>query len=336
MPDELSREEARYYSRVVALNQISSLVAFLPPLFAVFIGIEISDFAIILSAQIVILLIVSVFKYRLEKKYREIEVNLLPYVLRNTLSYAIISVSIPVGFFLIDLFYRLSPALRIVLINVLFVMGLLLLVSNLPASRALRMSEPLKDEELLEHASALSSKLETGDLQIYVINMDKFKIANAAQIGARKFFVFVSSYLLNNLTLEENVAVIAHEFAHASKRHVLKMVAIAWVISVMSGNMILFPVDSGVFPVLSYIIPLLGLGIIMVSTLFVIPAIQRHFETQADLLATEIYDGEHLISALEKINELNLVPGTISSHWNVSHPATAERIRKIRAHAGKS
>ncbi len=335
MPDELSREEARYYSRVVALNQISSLVAFLPPLFAVFIGLELTDFAFILAAQIAILLLTSTLKYRLEKKYRDIEVNMLPYVLRNTFSYAIISVSIPVGFFLIDLFYRLSPLMRVILINVLFVMGLFLLVSNLPASRALKISEPLKDPELLEEASTLSSKLGTGDLQIYVINMDKFKIANAAQIGARKFFVFLSSYLLKNLTPEENIAVIAHEFAHASRRHVLKMVAIAWLISVVSANLILFPVDSGLFPVISYVLPLVGLAIIMTSTLFVLPAIQRRFETQADLLATEIYNGEHLISALEKINELNLTPGTLSSHWNMSHPATAERIRRIRAHARK-
>ncbi len=335
MADELSREESRYYSRVLVLNQISSLVAFLPPLFAVFIGIELTDFAFILAAQIVILLVVSVFKYRLEKKYREIEVDLLPYVLRNTFSYAIISVSIPVLFFLIDLFYRLSPALRIILINVLFVFGLLLLLSNLPASRILRISEPLKDSNLLEQAAVLSSKLGTGDLNIYVIDMDKFKIANAAQIGARKFFVFLSSYLLKNLTPEENVAVIAHEFGHASKRHVLKMVIIAWSISLFAGNLILFPLDSNVFPVLSYIIPLIGLVVIMASTLFVIPAIQRRFETQADLVATEIYEGRHLISALEKINELNLVPGTLSSHWNMSHPATADRIRRIRAHTRK-
>lgn len=335
MSDEMNREENRYFNRVVALNQVSSLVSFLPPLFAVFVGIELTDFLFIFLAQIVILLLISLLKYRLEKKYREIEADIVKYVLRNTFSYAVISISIPVGFFLIDLFYRLTPTLRIILTNVLFFLGLLLLLSNLPASRILKNSEPLKDSSLLEQASSISNKLGTGDLQIYVINMDRFKIANAAQIGARKFFVFLSSYLLKNLTIEENVAVIAHEFAHASKRHVLKIVLISWTISVVAGNLLLFPIDSGMYPFLSYILPILGFLIIIGATMFGVPAIQRHFETEADLLATEIYDGEKLISALEKINKLNFTPGSLSVHWNMSHPATAQRIQRIREHKGK-
>lgn len=333
LEENTTEEEIRYQNRTVVLNQLSSIIAFLPPLFAVFFGIELRDFAVILMAQIIALVVISAYKYRLEKKFRKIEAGFLNYVLRNTFSYALISISIPVAVFLIDLFYRLSPLVRIISINGLFVLGLLFLLSNLPAARVLRISEPLKDSYLLENASELSSRLGTGDLQIYVIKLDKFKIANAAQIGARRFFVFVSSYLLSNLSPEENVAVIAHEFAHARKRHVLKIVTISWVITVLAGNLLLLPIDANLYPFLSFAFPLIGFVIIVISGLYIIPAIQRHFETEADLLATEIYDGNKLISALKKISELNMTPGDISGHWNMSHPATVDRVRRIKEHS---
>lgn len=335
MDNEADRQERLYFNRIVLLNQLSSMVAFLPPLFAVFIGIELTDFAYILVGQIIVLLILSFYKYSVERKFRKIEAGVFSYVVRNTVSYVIVSISIPVAIFLIDLFYRLSPVVRVISINSLFVLGLLFLLSNLPASRIKRISKPLEDSYLREKASDLSSKLGTGNLEIFVINMDKFKIANAAQMGARKFFVFVSSYLLKNLTPEENVAVIAHEFAHASKRHVLKTVVIVWFITAIAGNLLLLPIDANVFPLLSFVFPLLGFLIMMLSGFYFIPALQRRFETQADLLATEIYDGEKLISALEKISRLNMTPRDLSKHWNMDHPATAERARRIREHSNK-
>lgn len=336
MEEDAERNERAYFNRITSLNQISSLVAFLPPLVAIFIGIALIDYLILLAFQIVILFLLSSYKYKVEKRFRRIEAKYSSYVLRETFSYAIISIGIPIAIFLIDLFYSLSPTVRVITINVLFVFGLFILLSNLPAARIIRISKPLEDEYLKDQSSKLSSKLGTENLAIYVINLDKFKIANAAQIGARKFSVFVSSYLLKNLTPEENVAVIAHEFAHARKRHVLKTVIVVWIITAIAGNMMLFPIDTGLFPVISFALPLLGFAIIAVSGFYLIPAIQRFFETQADLLATEIYDGEKLISALEKINRLNMTPRDLSSHWNLDHPATAERVRRIREHARKS
>lgn len=331
-----NNDEDIYLNRIVIYNQLSSIISFLPPLFAVLIGLEIRYFALILTVQTISIVLISILKYQLERKLGKSESDILPYVLRNTFSYLIISISIPFAVFLIDLFYRLSPVVRVISLNFLFVLGLLFLLSNLPASRIIRISEPLDDPYLIKMADTISSRLGTVSLNIYVIKALKFKIANAAQIGARKFYVFVSSYLLENLTPDENVAVIAHEFAHAKKRHVLKIVIISWIVTVVGGNLLLLPLDTNIFPFLSFIFPIAGLSIIIVSSIFVIPFIQRHFETEADLIATEIFAGEKLVSALEKINRLNMGPEDISRHWNMSHPATADRIRKIREYSEKS
>ncbi len=336
MEQESERKERVYFNTITTLNQISSLIAFLPPLFAVLVGMALIDYFALLGVQIVFLFVISSYKYQVERKYREIEVRYVSYVLRNTFSYAVISIGLPIAIFLIDLFYSLSPAVRVATINVLFVFGLFILLSNLPAARLIRISKPLDDQFLVDQATNLSSKLGTGNLQIYVMDLDKFKIANAAQIGARKFSVFVSSYLLKNLTPEENVAVIAHEFAHARERHVLKTVIIVWILTVIAGNMMLLPIDTVVYPLLSFVLPMIGFAIIALSGVYVVPAIQRYFETQADLLATEIYDSEKLVSALEKINKLNLTPRDLSRHWNLDHPSTMDRIKKIRKHARKT
>lgn len=323
-------EERRYQRLLMLINQLSSLIAFLPPLFAIFAGIELVDYMLIFLFQITLILVLSSFKYNIERKYREIDVGPLSYILGNTLSYALISISIPILFLLIDFFYRLQPVVRVVIINVLFIIGLLFLMSNLPVSRLKRISKPLEDQYLINQANQLASKIGTGKLDIFIMKLGKFKIANAGQVGARKYSVFISDYLLDNLSPDENVAVIAHEFAHAREKHVLKNILEAWIISVLSVNLIVVPVDIRFQPFSSFLLPGLGLFILLLGSLYIIPTIRRRYEIQADLIASEIFDGELLIRALEKIMVLNHEQGDSPRYWSMDHPTTRERIGRIR------
>lgn len=328
---DLKEEETKRYQRsLILVNQVSSLVAFLPPLFAIFAGIEIMDYAFILLFQIIIILVLSGIKHSIERKYRKIETGALWYILSNTLNYALVSVSIPVLFFLIDFFYRLHPIVRLITLNLLFILGLIFLLSNLPASRLRRISKPLEDQYLISRANELSYKLGTGKLDIYVMPLGKFKIANAGQVGARNYSVFVSDYLIENLSPDENVAVIAHEFAHAREKHVLKNIIEAWLLSIIAVNLIAMPVDIGIQPFSSLLLPAAGIFILMIGTFFVIPAIRRHYEIRADLIASDIINGEFLIKALEKIMVLNKEQGDSPRYWSMDHPPTRERIERIR------
>lgn len=311
------------------------MVAFLPTLVALLLGMRVIDYIILVAFQVLILLGISSYKYSVERKYREIEARYSRYVLSNTLSYALVSISLPLLIFLIDFFYRLSPAIRVASINALFVIGLLILLSNLPASRLARISKPLEDDYLKQNASSLSDRLGTGKLDIYVMDLDKFKIANAGQVGARKYSVFISSYLLDNLTPEENVAVIAHEFAHAKKRHVFKNAILSWLTIVLAGNLLVLPVDVGIHPLLAFVFPAAGFVVLVLAGTFILPAIQRRFETEADLIAASIVNGENLISALEKITRLNMTPGDLSKYWNMDHPSTRDRVKRIREYSAR-
>jgi STE24 endopeptidase len=177
--------------------------------------------------------------------------------------------------------------------------------------------------------------LNTGSLDLFVIDLDRFKIANAGQVGARKFSVFISSYLINNLEPEETVAVIAHEFAHAKRRHVLKNTLMAWISMLVAANMLLFPFDVGNVPYLGVALFTGGLLLLFGTMLFILPYFQRKYESEADLIAARVVDGNLLISALEKIAELNLTPRDLSKFWNLDHPSTRERVRKIREAVAK-
>lgn len=325
--DEIDRQRIR---SLILINQISSLIAFIPPLFAFFAGLRLIDWAVITGVQIVVLLVLSVFKYRADSRGRKVEESFPQYILGNTFSYALISVAIPTFLFLIDFFYSLHPVVRIAILNVLFILALLILLSNLPASRLKRIAKPLEDHYLIDKASELAARLGTGELEIYILNLGKFKIANAGQVGARKYSVFISDYLLENLSQEENVAVIAHEFAHAKRRHVFKNVIQAWLLTTVAMNLIALPVDLGIRPFSTLLLPAIGLLILGAGSMLLIPAIRRRYEIEADLIATDIFDGNILIRALEKITELNRHFGESPKYWSMDHPTTKDRARRIR------
>lgn len=326
---DIDEKERRYFRTVTTINQISSFISFIPILLALFLGVRIIDYIVIVAGQIAVLFGISSYKYGIEKKYREIEVSHLRYAASNTMSYALVSIALPIFIFLVDFFYRLEPAVRVIVINVLFVIGLLFLLSNLPASRLKRISKPLEDQYLKSRAGELSEKLGTNDLDIYVIDLDKFKIANAGQVGTRKYTVFLSNYLMENLSPEENVAVIAHEFAHAKQKHVLKNALLAWFTVLVCGNLLVLPVDVGIHPLIAFVFPTAGFMILFLFATIVLPAVQRRFETEADLIAAGITDGSNLITALEKITKLNMMPGDLK-YWSMDHPSTKERVKRIR------
>ena len=320
----------RYFRIMAVLNELSFLVAFIPPVFIFFFDLRIVDYLFLIFVQMAVIIAISSIKYETERKYRQIWAPRSRYILQSSSPYLFIIISVPVVLILVSLFFRLNPFLRVGIINALFVVFLVFLMSNIPAMRIAKYSKPLEDEYLNRRAKEIAGKLNTGSLDLYVIDLDRFKVANAGQVGARKFSVFISNYLINNLDPDETVAVIAHEFAHAKQRHVLKNVMIGWVSMIVAANMLLFPFDVGNIPFLGIALFIGGLVILFGTMLFVLPYFQRKFESEADIIATTVVDGNLLISALEKIADLNLTPRDLSRYWNLDHPSTRERVRKIK------
>ena len=327
--NEAEQRIKAYFRKINAINFVSSMVALFPTIIAIFAEVPFWYFFPLVATQVLLLSLLSYYKYYIDKKARNIEINPGRYVLENTMSYAVFSFALPILFFLLRLFYSLSSLQRVFVINVLFVLILLFILSNLPASRLVKISTPLDDHYLVEKANELSKKLSTGPLGLYVMKLGRFRIANAGQVGTRKYSVFITDYLLENLSPEENVAVIAHEFAHAKEKHVLKTATIAWSISAICANLMVYPVDVGTYPLLALTLPLGGFIFLFISIFLIIPAIQRRFEAKADLIAASVVNGMDLVNALQKISRLNFTPSDISRHWSLDHPPTRERVIKI-------
>ena len=196
---------------------------------------------------------------------------------------------------------------------------------------AKRMSRKAKrvPEDLSNKIEKLKKDMGVEDAEVYVIDLDDRKVANAMQVGARGRYIFISSYLLKNLNLEENLAVIAHELAHIKFRHVAKTAFLVYPMLIIGMNIfVLLPL----FPLSKANTLLLQVVAIWIPILFIIlgvPIIRRSFETQADVEAAKYVGSKNMISALEKLSDLALIPRNVSRYWNLWHPSIDMRIKKL-------
>lgn len=182
---------------------------------------------------------------------------------------------------------------------------------------------------------------------IYVIDGSKRTTkANAyfSGLGPKKRIVLYDT-LINQLTSDEVVAVLAHEIGHYKKRHSLwgliygfiHTAVLLYIFSIFISN----PLFTKVLGVESEV-PLFHIGLIAFGFLYapisLLPGIlynlqSRRHEYQADAFATAHGLGEALISGLKKLSAnsfSNLTPHPAYVFAHYSHPPLLQRIRAIR------
>ena len=304
------------------------MLVILPELLVVLLGstdpVLSTLFAVLTSTAL--LSLYSLFYFRTERKYRGVSATLTDYFRSGLSLYIISNILI---FFTIGMIYLL-PRLgfaTIIYVDVVFA-PMYLVLARFPIG--LRMggrAEPLTDTNILSAVKEMAQRMDVDNVKLYTVDWRRFRTANAFQVGPRRFSIYVSNYLLDNLSSEEVNAVLAHELAHAKKRHVMKSMALIFFPTLVEMNVL----------VLGYVITQtnLVLGSIVFAAgfaaIFLVPQItsrfQRRFELEADMIAVRAMgDGRPLISALEKLSALNLVAGGRRSR---THPSVIERIRRI-------
>ena len=209
---------------------------------------------------------------------------------------------------------------------------------------------PLEDGELKEKIEVLFEK--TGFKTSGIFTMDASKRSNHSNayftgLGKNKRIVLYDT-LVNQLTTEEVVAVLAHELGHCKHHHITKRMCVMipvifaclFAVSVLIRNDSLytgfgFDTSNG-FAALKFVgIFLLGLsfGGFDSLTSLVSNASSRRDEFQADRYSRDMCgSGTPLSTALIKLNKENLseiVPPKIYSAFNYSHPPLLERIRAV-------
>jgi len=211
--------------------------------------------------------------------------------------------------------------------------------------------KPLEEGELRTAIEEATHKMGFSIKNIYVIDGSKHSTkANAyfTGFGVKKRVVLYDT-LIEQLTTQEIVAVLAHELGHYKHHDTIKntimsivMVAVnLFVFSLLADNPELSHALGGTrdhsFALALVAFSLLFQPIDLVLDPF-INGVSRRCEYGADAFAAKHGYGEHLISGLKKLsaNTLsNLTPHPAAVWMDYSHPTLAQRITAILKRDGK-
>ena len=204
---------------------------------------------------------------------------------------------------------------------------------------------PLQEGSLRDKIQAFAGKVGFKLDNIYVIDGSKRSTkANAyfTGLGPKKRVVLYDT-LIDELTEEEIVAVLAHEVGHYKKRHTLRSMVVSviqmgvlfWLFSLcvnnaalseaLGGDRAYFQLGLIAFAILySPVNLILGVGMNVWS---------RSNEYEADAFAARYYEGGYLVSGLKKISVKslsNLTPHPLYEYIYYSHPSLLKRIDAIK------
>ncbi len=203
---------------------------------------------------------------------------------------------------------------------------------------------PLEEGELRNAIEEFARKAGFKLDNIFVIDGSKRSTkANAyfSGLGPKKRIVLYDT-LINDLTKEEIVAVLAHEIGHYKKKHTLSNIAASVIQSGIMFYIFSLLVNSKELSqalgseTVSFQLGLVAFGILYspISTLIglFMNTISRKHEYQADAFAKEYKQSGGLISGLKKLtakNLSNLTPHPWYVFFNYSHPTLYQRIKAL-------
>ncbi|MDW8332120.1 MAG: M48 family metallopeptidase [Cyclobacteriaceae bacterium] len=204
---------------------------------------------------------------------------------------------------------------------------------------------PLPDGELKTKIENLAQKVGFPVKNILVMDGSKRSSkANAffSGLGKKKKIVLFDT-LIDKHTVDELVAVLAHEIGHYKKRHIV----LGYAVSVLQMAFVLFVLSRMVFSVeLSYALGgstyAVHLNLIAFVILFspisaltgvALNALSRKHEYEADAFAAQTADAQALATALKKLsvdNLSNLYPHPLYVWAHYSHPPLLNRLQRLK------
>jgi len=203
---------------------------------------------------------------------------------------------------------------------------------------------PLEDGELKDAITAYSQKIDFPLDNIYVIDGSKrSNKANAffSGIGKKKKIVLYDT-LINNHSIEELVAVLAHEVGHFKRKHIITTMILA----VAQVGFMLFLLSKFAFNTelsqalgaKSYAMHLNLVAFTMMYTPIssitsvLMNMLSRKNEYEADDYAAQTYSSKALQTALKKLsvnNLSNLTPHPAVVFMSYSHPTVLARLENL-------
>jgi len=205
---------------------------------------------------------------------------------------------------------------------------------------------PLEQGELRDAIEAFSVKAGFELDNVFVIDGSRRSTkANAyfSGLGAKKRIVLYDT-LIKDLSVEELVAVLAHEIGHYKKKHTIKgIVAALCQTGIMLYILSLFIANPVLSKALGADIHSFHLALISFSLLYsplstvmglAMNGLSRKNEYEADRFAARHFNGASLGAALKKLsvnNLSNLTPHPLYVFFHYSHPPLLQRLRAMAA-----
>ena len=208
---------------------------------------------------------------------------------------------------------------------------------------------PLSDESLKQRIEALLIKCGFKSQGLFVMDGSaRSSHGNAyfTGFGASKRVVFFDT-LLERLNTDEIEAVLAHELGHFKHHHVIKRIALMFLVSFLGLALLGWLIDQNWFYAgLGVTIPSNYMALILfllVSPVFLfllrplMASYSRKNEFEADDYAAKHADAKYLVQSLVKLyrdNASTLTPDPLHSAFYDSHPPASIRISKLAAYTG--
>ncbi len=204
---------------------------------------------------------------------------------------------------------------------------------------------PLEDGELKSEIEKFAQKVGFKLDKIFVIDGSKRSTkANAyfAGFGKTKRIVLYDT-LINDLSTDEIVAVLAHEVGHYKRKHIVFNLISSILLTGLTLYILSLFINSALLSeALGVSTPSFHIGMIAFGILYTpiseltslfMNYVSRKFEYQADNYAKEYFGAEPLISSLKKLSKnslSNLTPHKTYVFMHYSHPTLRERILNLR------
>lgn len=226
-----------------------------------------------------------------------------------------------------------------------FMVLLTLLYSNIIVplfNKQMPLEEGLLRNQIADFCHRVDFKLDN----IYIIDGSKRSSkANAYFTGfGRRKRVVLYDTLVEDLTVDEVIAVLAHEIGHYKRKHVTKGLIISlinllvtlFVFSLVSRNQLFAQVLGA--EQASFHLSVIAFGILFTPLSFLtsifLNGYSRKNEFEADNFAAVNHSSSHLSSALIKLsvnNLSNLTPHPWYVFFHYSHPPLLQRLNKLQA-----
>lgn len=192
---------------------------------------------------------------------------------------------------------------------------------------------------ITERLDRISSITSTPVIRPIIIKGSRFKTATSYCTGMFRRRIVITDYLVDNISEDETVAVLAHEMAHLKYRHVphrsivpaVAFLSVA-ILIVLTGFAYagfinipeLDPMNSSYVNVVIALVLVPYVGLLLSSTL-----LARKQEFKADRFSAEYASASDLISALGRIRYLNFLPITSGLNGGLRQEIV-QRIRRLQ------